>query len=228
MSPANRPGKRNESPSPSRDVGQSSSKKARLDKDYVDDDDEFAAVLASIRDAEASEALARQLQEEWDAGQSTSSNGNGAGHGPGPSSSKNGLTNGNGSHAVESDEALARRLAKEWGSEDVDVELLGEGFEHDDDARMNGRSSKRSASTAGLSTNKLTNGKREKRETYENGTLDSSRTPSSSEEDDLAQYRDLFTTVAECSKCKQTLKVPRTPASHPYYASRLPFTSVSL
>ncbi|KAL0951732.1 hypothetical protein HGRIS_008406 [Hohenbuehelia grisea] len=65
-----------------------------------DDGDDFANILAQIKAQEESEALAKQLQSEWDTA--------------GPSSSVvNGATTG--MEVSEDDEAMARRLAAEWG-----------------------------------------------------------------------------------------------------------------
>lgn len=80
-----------------------------------DDQDTLESILAQIKAQEQSEALARQLQEEWDA--------------PGPSN-PSGASARNTNSALddiivisddeeEDDETIARRLAKQWELEDV-------------------------------------------------------------------------------------------------------------
>ncbi|RDX42971.1 hypothetical protein OH76DRAFT_1410606 [Lentinus brumalis] len=89
-----------------------------------DEEDDLESILAQIKAQEESEALARRLQEEWNA--------------PGPSSSGPPSGLGDATHASEfievsddehppeDDETMARRLAKAWeaGASDSDVEFI--------------------------------------------------------------------------------------------------------
>jgi baculoviral IAP repeat-containing protein 6 len=88
----------------------SSSKKQRVDSSITieeDEEEDLQLVLQQIKEQEASELLARRLQEEWDQNAQA-----------GPSTSN--------SIDLESDEALARRLAAEWERQDAqsDVEFV--------------------------------------------------------------------------------------------------------
>ncbi len=81
-----------------------------------DDEDSIESILAQIQAQEESEALARKLQEEWNApGASVGSTAPRRPH----STPDDAIEISDGEGAPEDDEAMARRLAKEWEAEDV-------------------------------------------------------------------------------------------------------------
>ncbi|CCL98146.1 uncharacterized protein FIBRA_00140 [Fibroporia radiculosa] len=85
-----------------------------------DDEEPLEVVLAKIKAQEESEALARQLQQEWDNPSSGSGN-----------ATSSDLMQHSSTGTEESDEALARRLAKEWEVMDaVTADLLHSSEKH--------------------------------------------------------------------------------------------------
>ncbi|KAI0713150.1 hypothetical protein C8T65DRAFT_645711 [Cerioporus squamosus] len=97
-----------------------------------DEEDDLESILAQIKAQEESEALARRLQEEWNAS------------GPSSSGESSGLGGATQTHAIsdfievsdseqpEDDEAFARRLSKTWEAEvlDSDVEFIQPSSSH--------------------------------------------------------------------------------------------------
>ena len=92
-----------------------------------DDEDDLPFILAQIRAQEESEELARKLQDEWDASVSgPSSSGAPSQSSGGASRSHSYFTPENvieASDGEEDDEAMARRLAREWGTENVMLDV---------------------------------------------------------------------------------------------------------
>lgn len=94
-----------------------------------DDEDSIESILAQIKAQEESEALARKLQQEWNLAKSTSgpSTSRVSAQAPRPSTSYDAGDNvieiSDDEDVPENDEEMARRLAREWGT-DSEVQIL--------------------------------------------------------------------------------------------------------
>ena len=144
-----------------------------------DGDEPLEVILAKIKEQEQSEALARQLQAQW--------------HDSGPSSSGSAaegepiVLDDDYEPSVDSDEALARRLAAEWAAEDVPA--LPQ------------------ATSSGLPLSSSSGS---------SGSLPSpATTPTENIAADIAPniklraHENLFLATKECTKCKTVINSPR-------------------
>jgi hypothetical protein len=174
-------------------IPSSASKRVRkissdVDRDAIaiDEDEDLDAILARIKEQEESEKLALKLQDEWN---------HSSGSGDIVLSDE----------PAESDEALARRLAKEWGNQvDGDIDPIpgpsniaerDQGF--DDIVEI--------SKPVGPQTrpSELTRPSYSRSKTY--STLAEGGTPDTK----LSQFRDLFTANKKCTKCGKAVKSPR-------------------
>lgn len=145
----------------------SSLKRARIQPDtepiVIDvDDDNLDVILAQIKEQEASEALAKQLQNDWD---ETSPNEG--------SSSRDAIVI---DDEEDDDASMARRLAQEWG--DSDILSIASHVSTQEDSQPG-------PSTIG--------------------------SPEQEDPPDkiLDQFRELFTSDRDCSKCGKPVSSPR-------------------
>ncbi|KAF8665441.1 hypothetical protein AX16_000460 [Volvariella volvacea WC 439] len=143
-------------------------KRSRLalaaDPIIVEDEDDMDVILARIKEQQDSEKLAR-LQEEQGLGV--------AGPGVAPQS-------------VSSDEALARKLAREWGHEVIEIDSDSDGVINIDDA---------------VGDEHISAPNMRELITEEGNDI--------SPDQHLEQFRSIFTAVQPCRKCSKAIAAPR-------------------
>lgn len=174
-----------------------------------EDEEDFDAILARIKEQEESEQLARKLQEEWNGTSSA-----------GPSAVVN--------RSTENDEAMARELAQQW--EDGDYQpssskiLQTQGSDNsvvgEPTTTQQFQGFKANLATHELDIESL----KPSGEVESKIQLPKSSSYSIPMEDDppdqkLAEFRSLFTRTRECTKCHKDVKSPRGHVSicHPIY-----------
>ena len=136
--------------------------------DDTDDEDNLAAILAQIKQQEESERLAKELQGSWNEA----------------SGSKNPIL------IDEDDEALAKRLAREWADEDEEIEI----------------SSIQPAAIGGMPSSSYSIPSQLLLEINKpRKAPDHAKSPDKS----LIAFRHLFTATRACSKCGEDVPSPR-------------------
>jgi len=133
--------------------------------DDADDEDDLAAILAQIKQQEESERLAKELQGSWNDA----------------SGSKNPIL------IDEDDEALAKRLAREWADEDEEMEISAI------------QPTPSSSYTASIPLQPSFEIDRPRK------VPDHAKSPDKS----LSAFRHLFTATRACSKCGKDVPSPR-------------------
>lgn len=137
--------------------------------DDSDDEDDLAAILAQIKQQEESERLAKELQGSWNDA----------------SGSKIPML------IDEDDEALAKRLAREWADEDEEIEISSI-----QPAAIGMPSSSNAASISSQPSLEIHKPQK---------ASDHAQSPDRS----LIAFRQLFTTTRACSKCGKDVPSPR-------------------
>ncbi|KAF8240745.1 hypothetical protein L208DRAFT_1383663 [Tricholoma matsutake] len=178
--------------SDSKDAASSPSKRMRklspdVERDaiVIDEDDDLDEILAQIKEQEESEKLALILQDEWN-------------H---PPASGDVVSSGS---TTESDEALARRLAEEWGEQ-----LDDDGDTTIGPSKLVERDQNSNAEKPGVQTGVQTGSSKPAQSSHCRSRTYSTSTEGGTPDTKLSEFRDLFTTNRECTKCGKVVKSPR-------------------